>query len=107
MALDRSKIRQAQEELEQLLEEGIGLEGKKAADHKLKVSRKRKEVRRLEKQLSGDAQGARQGDSSAVDQKSDERIAAEREIKDQSQKDVRGEDVNAMDKVRIGGKSTV
>ena len=107
MALDRSKIKQAQEELEQLLEEGIGLEGKKAADHKLKVSRKRKEVRRLEKQLSGDAQGARQGDSSAVDQKSDERIAAEREIKDQSQKDVRGEDVNAMDKVRIGGKSTV
>ena len=42
MALDRSKIKQAQEELEQLLEEGIGLEGKKAADHKLKVSRKEK-----------------------------------------------------------------
>lgn len=107
MALDRSKIEEAQAELEQLLEEGIGLTGKKAADHKLKVSRKRKELRQMEKQKAADALGEPLGESSAIDQKSEERIAAEREIKDQSQKDVRGENVNAMDKLRIGGKSTV
>lgn len=107
MAMDRSTIKKAQDELDQLINEGIGLTGEAAAKHKMKVKAKQREVRKLERAMSQDALGDAYGESSAIDIKSEARVRAEQEVKDQSQKDVRDEQVNAMDKLKIDGKSTV
>jgi len=104
--------------LDKLLADSVGLSGDKAKEHRELIRKQQDVVRREMRQMAGQedptrnvTMGARDEytlrDSSALTLQSDRRNRAEEVVSDQSEKRVREDVVNRMDKVKIGGKSTV